>query len=67
MFYKLYLENGQYRDITTHEPRNMLSADIAWTPDGVNVGWDFFETQEEAMAYYNIEFWPEPPPPGPTG
>ena len=59
MVYKLFLEEGQYRDITTLEPRNMLKANIAWTPEGENVGWDTFDTDEEAMEFYGIEFAPE--------
>jgi hypothetical protein len=59
MVYKLFLEEGEYRDITTLEPRNMLKANIAWTPEGTNVGWDTFDTDEEAMAFYNIEKIPD--------
>lgn len=54
MQYKLYLEEGDYVDLTTGEPRNMLKCNTAWTPEGENVGWDFFETDEEAMQHYNI-------------
>jgi hypothetical protein len=59
MVFKLLKEEGKYRDIPTGEPRNMLQANIAWTPEGVNVGWDDFETVEEAMRYYNIELIPD--------
>jgi hypothetical protein len=59
MVYKLFLEEGEYRDITTLEPRNMLKANIAWTPEGTNVGWDTFDTDEEARAFYNIEKIPD--------
>lgn len=58
MVYKLYIEEGDYRDITTNERRNMLSANWADTPQGMNVGWDEFETDEEAMTYYNIYYDP---------
>ena len=60
MIYKLFLEEGKYRDITTHEDRNMMEVEIAYTPDGINVGWDEFGSMEEAMASYNIELKPEP-------
>jgi hypothetical protein len=60
MIYKLFLEEGKYRDITTHEDRNMMEVEIAYTPDGINVGWDEFNSIEEAMSAYNIEIKPEP-------
>lgn len=58
MRYKLFLEDGDYRDKTTLEPRNMLWADNVYTPEGINVGWDEFYTRDEAMTYYNIELKP---------
>lgn len=60
MIYKLFLEEGKYRDITTHEDRNMMEVEVAYTPEGINVGWDEFNTIEEAMVSYNIEIKPEP-------
>jgi hypothetical protein len=60
MIYKLFLEEGKYRDITTHEDRNMMEVEIAYTPDGINVGWDEYNSIEEAMTAYNIEIKPEP-------
>jgi len=59
MVYKLFLEEGEYRDKVSLEPRNMLKANIAWTPEGENVGWDTFDTDEEAMTFYGIEFIPK--------
>ena len=58
MIYKLFIEDGDYRDIDTLEPRNMMEVEIAYTPDGINVGWDRFNSIEEAMQYYNIELKP---------
>ena len=60
MIYKLFIEEGKYRDITTHEDRNMMEVEVAYTPDGINVGWDEFNSIEEAMVAYNIEIKPEP-------
>jgi hypothetical protein len=60
MIYKLFIEEGKYRDITTHEDRNIMEVEIAYTPDGINVGWDEFNSIEEAMSAYNIEIKPEP-------
>lgn len=59
MIYKLFIEDGEYQDIDTKEPRNMMEVTIAYTPDGINVGWDEFDSKDEAMSYYNIELKPE--------
>ena len=58
MIYKLFIEDGDYRDIDTLEPRNMMEVNIAYTPDGINVGWDEFNSIEDAMQHYNIELKP---------
>ena len=58
MIYKLFIEDGDYRDIDTLEPRNMMEVEIAYTPDGINVGWDEVNSIEEAMQHYNIELKP---------
>jgi len=59
MVYKLFIEDGAYQDIDTEEPRNMMEVEIAYTPDGINVGWDEFNSIEDAMSHYNIELKPE--------
>lgn len=59
MIYKLFIEEGDYLDITTKEPRNMLEGEIAYTPEGINFGWDEFNSKEDAMSHYNIELKPE--------
>lgn len=58
MIYKLFLEEGLYQDKDTKEPRNMMETHIAYTPEGINVGWDEFDSIEEAMTHYNIELKP---------
>lgn len=58
MIYKLFIEDGDYRDIDTLEPRNMMEVNIAYTPEGINVGWDEFNSIEDAMQHYNIELKP---------
>lgn len=60
MRYKLFLEEGEYRDYTTREDRNLMEVEIAYTPEGINVGWDEFNSLEEAMTAYNIELKPKP-------
>jgi hypothetical protein len=58
MMYKLFIEDGLYQDIDTKEPRNLMEVEIAYTPEGINVGWDEFDSVEEAMTHYNIELKP---------
>ena len=60
MVYKLFIEEGLYQDKDTKEPRNLLEANIAYTPEGINVGWTELENLEEAMEYFNLELLPEP-------
>jgi hypothetical protein len=60
MIYKLFIEDGDYRDMTTREGRNIMEVEIAYTPEGINVGWDEFNSLEEAMTAYNIELKPKP-------
>ena len=55
MVYKLFLEDGEYQDKTTKEIRNLLEANIAYTPDGINVGWTELENLESAIEYFNLE------------
>ena len=55
MIYKLFLEEGEYVDKTTGEPRNLLEAQIAYTPDGINVGWTELDNLEAAMLYFNLD------------
>ena len=55
MVYKLIEEEGDYVDIFTGEPRNMLSANWADTPEGMNVGWSEFESDNIAMNTFNIK------------
>jgi hypothetical protein len=55
MVSKLFLEEGDYVCKITGEPRNMMIVEIAYTPDGINVGWDEVKDEEEAMNLYNIE------------
>ena len=59
MIYKLFIEDGEFRDITTREGRNIMEVEIAYTPEGINVGWDEFDSLEEAMLSYNVEYKPK--------
>lgn len=55
MVSKLFIEEGDYICKITGESRNMMVVEIAYTPDGINVGWDEVADEEEAMTLYNIE------------
>jgi hypothetical protein len=54
MVSKLFIEEGDYICNLTEEPRNMMLVEVAYTPDGINVGWDEVTDEVEAMALYNI-------------
>lgn len=59
MVYKLFIEEGEFRDRLTKEARNIMEAPFAMTPEGLNVGWDEFNSLEEAMYAYNVEYKPK--------
>lgn len=60
MIYKLFIEEGLYQDKDTKEPRNLMEVNIAYTPEGINVGWTELENLETALDYFNLELLPEP-------
>jgi hypothetical protein len=60
MVYKLFIEEGLYQDKDTKEQRNLLEGEIAYTPEGINVGWTELENLEAALEYFNLELVPEP-------
>ena len=60
MVCKLFIEEGEYLDIETQEPRNLMCVEIAYTPEGINVGWTEFDSVEECMEAWGLELKPEP-------
>lgn len=54
MVSKLFEEDGDYICLETGESRNMTIGNEAHTPEGLNVGWNIVESEEAAMALYNI-------------
>jgi hypothetical protein len=36
-----------------------MEVEIAYTPEGINVGWEEFNSKDEAMSHFNIELKPE--------
>ena len=55
MVSKLFYEEGNYVCKETGERRNLMLVEIAYTPEGINVGWNEVNDEEEAMTLYNIE------------
>jgi hypothetical protein len=60
MVCKLFLEEGKYLDIETQELKNLMCVEIAYTPEGINVGWTEFESIDECMEEWGLERVPEP-------
>jgi len=60
MICKLFIEEGDYLDIETGEPRNLLCAEVVYTPEGESVQWTGFQTLEDAIKHFNIELKPIP-------
>ena len=60
MVCKLFIEEGEYLDIETQEPRNLMCVEIAYTPEGINVGWTEFNSIQECMEVWGLERVPEP-------
>ena len=60
MIYKLFIEEGDWIDIATGERRNLLEANIAWTPEGENVGWTQFSSKEECAQAWGLTPWIDP-------
>ena len=58
MVYKKFANaEGQYID--AQQARwDILEAHEAYTPEGLNVGWDEFESLEEAASYYGLTYDP---------
>lgn len=62
MVYKKF-QNDEGNYIGQDEFRyDILEAHEAWTPEGLNVGWDEFANMEEAAAAYGLTYDPLPEP-----
>ena len=52
-------EQGDYKDV--NEVRyDVLEAHEAWTPQGLNVGWDEYEDMVHALEAYGLIYEPLP-------
>lgn len=57
VYKKVQNEEGNYiwQDGNRYD---ILEAHEAYTPEGINVGWDEFESLEEAASYYGLTYDP---------
>ena len=64
MVYKKVLnEQGAYADRNSVR-YDILEAHEAYTPEGLNVGWDEYDSIEAAAIAYGLTLLPEPEPEG---
>ena len=54
MYYRVLNEDGGYIDAKTGEPRNLYSGNEHLTPEGLNVGFDFFDSDEAAAEFFGL-------------
>ena len=57
VYKKIQNEQGNYID-EQGTRWDVLEANEAWTPQGLNVGWDSFQNIEGALKTYGLEFSP---------
>lgn len=57
VYKKIQNEQGNYKDVQNVR-WDVLEANEAWTPQGLNVGWDSFQNVEVALKTYGLEFSP---------
>jgi hypothetical protein len=60
MICKLFIEEGNYLDIETGESRNLMCAEVVYTPSGQSEEWLEFESIKKAIEYYKIKIKPIP-------
>ena len=53
VYKKIQNENGMYVD-ENHVRYDVLEAHEAWTPQGLNAGWDVYEDKNTALQYYGL-------------
>lgn len=59
VYKKIQNEKGDYKD--ANEVRfDVLEAHEAHTPEGLNVGWDEFESMDAALTAYGLTYDPLP-------
>lgn len=55
MLYRYLNEDGPYKDKTTGEKRNLISANAIACSSEEQEQWEEFKTEDLAMEYFNIE------------
>jgi hypothetical protein len=56
MVCKIFKEEGDYLVSATQERVNLLCVSRADTPEGLNVGWTEFNSEEEACQEWGLEY-----------
>lgn len=59
VYKKIQNPEGDYKDVQNVR-WNVLEAHEAWTPEGMNVGWDSFENLAKAIKEYGLTYDPLP-------
>lgn len=60
VYKKVKNEAGDYKD--SQDVRwDILEAHEAWTPQGLNMGWDAYESLEAATQAYGLTYDPQEP------
>lgn len=59
VYKKIQDEQGDYKDVQNMR-WDVLEAHEAWTPEGKNVGWDEYESLEQATQAYGLIYDPLP-------
>lgn len=53
VYKKIQNENGMYVD-ENHVRYDVLEAHEAWTPQGLNAGWDHYDHKDTALQHYGL-------------
>ena len=59
VYKKIQNDNGDYKDAQGVR-WDVMEANEAWTPQGMNVGWDEFGNMDEALRAYDLILDPLP-------
>ena len=55
MYFKLFeSENGEYQD-KQGKTYNLISCSAAYTPDGLNEGWDYYPSLKAALKAFGLK------------
>jgi len=57
---KLFKEPGDWQIAETGERVNLVCGKEAWTPEGLNVGWTEFDSEDAAIDAWDLVPYVEP-------